>query len=909
MPYNGAGTFTRLYSWVAEAISGIPISSPHMDAEFNGVASALSNCITRDGQSVPSSDIPWGGKRLTGLGTAIAAGDAISMGTADARYSPIGAVGADILFTDTWPAVGALAMVRQTAGYSVAGKGGAKYVRDGSTTWSTAATAKRSQALADFAANPTGFTATFGGVYGAYSVANAAAAIDASLTATEGRWRKADASGQYWTLSRDQEVNDTMFGALHNPTYTAASAWNARWTGNDDQPAIQAMIDWATYFSGRSTVFVAPGPFLIGKSLQIGYGDNPVHLELKGAGRGFAPGFGNQPFLVRNFCGQPGINVQGGLNVRILGIGSDGVHRDYFNTNNFAKPGSLCPVNDWDLTTWFDPTVQTAIGKSVDARYGPDCFVCVDGYSGPAQTGSYTPVAYPAWLGAASLTQFNKIFSTDTRVDEFACRGEINVMVVQPNGSDGNGDFNRLGNGSMNYCKRALSISQTQARSNEIAYIAAGQIGEFVANNVHGVQNGTVQGQMKVSVSGIIRVASVSGQGGSLVFMPGSKFEAAYQLADNNAGNVTFDHCSGDFVLQGDRAGTANRPIPFLTVSGDLLGETTIKGGNYTNFAGLFIAAGKLRITEGALIDGKLLGQVVGGALGQPYSVANNATLGGIIALGGAVGNWDVTFAQRSISAGTGSGTAPYSDGTAAVDRDACLPIHLTYAKQPLEVGGGSYTQMADSLVYTGGIGRYRYSQQFSHDKSVAAVTGVPGATKYEMTWTAPYNPTDYELFGGAAGDIVIDYAAQVAFIIRSYDGPLGGSTKATIATGTNGLKYSGGNWQPINAITTGSGALYLYNTRRYLPAMPMFVTTTTASGNLTAVGTRKGDVMGTAIAIGDYVDIDPFTNNLIPTAGNSYAARMSAFVSASLTATVGATPTRAATEQIKRLVRTATNS
>ena len=86
MPYNGSGTFVRLSSWVVDAANGIDILSTKMDAEDNGFAAGLTNCITRDGQSPPSADIPWGGKRLMNLGTATAGTDALNRDTADARY-------------------------------------------------------------------------------------------------------------------------------------------------------------------------------------------------------------------------------------------------------------------------------------------------------------------------------------------------------------------------------------------------------------------------------------------------------------------------------------------------------------------------------------------------------------------------------------------------------------------------------------------------------------------------------------------------------------------------------------------------------------------------------------------------------------------------------------------------------
>ena len=59
MPFNGSGTFTRLYNWTSDASNGIPISASRFDGEDNDFASGLSNCLTRDGQGGPLTAITW----------------------------------------------------------------------------------------------------------------------------------------------------------------------------------------------------------------------------------------------------------------------------------------------------------------------------------------------------------------------------------------------------------------------------------------------------------------------------------------------------------------------------------------------------------------------------------------------------------------------------------------------------------------------------------------------------------------------------------------------------------------------------------------------------------------------------------------------------------------------------------
>lgn len=83
MAFNGNGIFNRLYSFVNDSLAGINILSSRMDNELNGIATGLSNTLTRDGQSPPTNNIPMGGFRLTDLATPTSAGDAVRKDYAD----------------------------------------------------------------------------------------------------------------------------------------------------------------------------------------------------------------------------------------------------------------------------------------------------------------------------------------------------------------------------------------------------------------------------------------------------------------------------------------------------------------------------------------------------------------------------------------------------------------------------------------------------------------------------------------------------------------------------------------------------------------------------------------------------------------------------------------------------------
>lgn len=98
MPFNGSGVFNRIYNWTNDAAANIKIRADRMDAEDNGFATGLSTCITKDGQTTITANLPMANFKHTVVGDAtlrnqyFAAGQAVdgviswavAGGTADA---------------------------------------------------------------------------------------------------------------------------------------------------------------------------------------------------------------------------------------------------------------------------------------------------------------------------------------------------------------------------------------------------------------------------------------------------------------------------------------------------------------------------------------------------------------------------------------------------------------------------------------------------------------------------------------------------------------------------------------------------------------------------------------------------------------------------------------------------------
>lgn len=77
--YDGAGNFSRFFNWSQDAANAVPITASRFDTEHNGFAAGLSNCITRDSQGKPVTDIDWNAHKIKNLADPSLSQDAVTL--------------------------------------------------------------------------------------------------------------------------------------------------------------------------------------------------------------------------------------------------------------------------------------------------------------------------------------------------------------------------------------------------------------------------------------------------------------------------------------------------------------------------------------------------------------------------------------------------------------------------------------------------------------------------------------------------------------------------------------------------------------------------------------------------------------------------------------------------------------
>lgn len=784
-------------------------------------------------------------------------------------------------------------MIR-TSGYSTAGVGSALYVRDGTAALSTRGTTLKTAAVA-------------GGVAGATA--------ETALLAQETRWRKADAGGTYWTLYKSQRIESAMFGAVHDAT-DSGSVYPNRWSGTDNQPAIQAMVDWSIYWENGAPVYLSKGIARIGDTIHLGYGQifsTVVYHSLQFLGNG-ASLYGELPqssALVRNFMNKPGINVAGAREAVLRGFGFEGAS-NYYEANWLSHdafmpgvgavasfPTSVPTINDTISRNWSDPAVTTALGKNQDHRYSPDTAICIDAYAGTAPAGNFTgtlqhdntvgnvaavPYAnatYPAWF-APGTTQYSKNYTCGgVLIEEVSFKNETNCVVLMPSGThDANCDYVRVRDVQADFCKRILSSGHTQSRNLCIDYLRGTFLFEWLSNNTHGYKTGRFDiGARDCSTHGLAQLASIGSStvSGAITF-ENPYVESCYRLLAVEGGVAIEPEIaiiSPDIDLLGQFYWRGSPPYVIGKADSAVASNVPvrIKGGIIKGMRGGLNCMADV-ICEGVMLDPYEGGTVYGaGSVAAYLACFQNGSAGGFVPSRiGTLSHYgqphDSLFFQRDIDAGTGTAWQRCATGFRYSYRTYCLPFWAP--------SGMSYqSTIQEAIVHP----KFRTEL----DKSVFTSVSTNGTTSDYLRYifTSPlatYPAATAETRGGATGDVLRDRNTGALFVVQSYDR----ATGATIARKLTGTRKNNATWENTDGFSNTVGIMDAVNLRWFIPEYPTFGDFTGTAG--TNVQRGDGAAIGAStVAVGDYLIQDNFTDRWLIVADG----RITAFNSAAKTMTL----------------------
>lgn len=611
--------------------------------------------------------------------------------------------------------------------------------------------------------------------------------------------------------------------------------WQDSITGTDNTTSMQAAIDFA--LQHRCGVVKLPlGNYKTTDTLQVGWGNTVAQIMLVGTERPNFSGAATGPVIFPTAIDRPAIVFTLYRTAGIKGItilGRNFVYGRYAMTfNNNLSPNPA----DWI------PPLLTMTGTNPGGlqRHSPYAGVVANAYIGTQPADHYPNLTFPAWTGLSA--QYGKGVGSDLLIDECEINGFGVSICIEPN-SDGNGDFTKIHNTTVEQSPYGISVCQTQSRNVEIRNVLFQGHWSFIDTVTFGVQ----QGQL----GGIIDNCS----GGEVynhfnitmtwpLYINNMYTENSVRIGNFVAGSFgisTVVFAAGQFDLQDSLHGQIPASLITSSIYGSIIfqGTTINSNSRVSNWA----KPGAKLSFIGGIWEGNR-----GGNVSAPLVQANNYC-GGIL-LGGA--RFDTTN----------------TNNPNIRDTHATSALRGTYYSG---IGAGTtFLELDDRIKFFSNAGDLprspitQFGQFYEDNQGRVWSMSIPPEALIVMTNVgyAPVAPSwvnDVMTFGYASarqvgtqtiavGDMLYHYDSGTIFVVTAVTGPVTGVYTITTQQ-QNNLRVDASNNYVSNDLTDFTLANYtlLIKTGAFIPRQLYYATFTSGSSNLTNI--QRGDGIATDLA------------------------------------------------------------
>jgi len=316
----------------------------------------------------------------------------------------------------------------------------------------------------------------------------------------------------------------------------------------DDTAAIQSAIDYA-FQNKKNTVYCPQGMVCrTTDTIHVGYGAGTVQnfncMWLESDHVNYLdPTYG--AFRIQaDFVDRPIINIQGARSSGIRNLFIEVVPSRY--PECVALGGSMTMEQRATIAA-YKPA------GCADSRNAPFCGVCIDGYASFDATPASIPATpyptpdYPAFLGTVDMTTgaYNRSKSSQFYVMDCVIQC-CNIGVCCKPNDDGNGDFMNVRGCVFQYLKIAVSIGNSQARSNDFSNLNIFMVHTIFDSLTHSMSsNGYVAGTYdNLHYNYVYRVFNIAANWSTPFICTNWYSESSMRLGDfTAAGTIKFQGC------------------------------------------------------------------------------------------------------------------------------------------------------------------------------------------------------------------------------------------------------------------------------------------------------------------------------------------------------------------------------
>ena len=225
-------------------------------------------------------------------------------------------------------------------------------------------------------------------------------------------------------------LSGTMASGVHDLV-----TWATTLTGTDNQPILQAAIDFALQ-RNLPDIKVPRGKFRMANTVQAGYGDTYSTVRLFAGERSFYQGTGGATAFYHLLDDRPLINFQGARASGMRGISVIGPNNTYGTWAQFYS--NRLSSNPFD---WLAPTLhKTGANPGGLQRYSALSGITIDAVAGTAPSAPYPSAAFPAPSWAPGTPLYGRSLSSGVTIEKCETGGWGVGFNCEPN-QDQQGDY------------------------------------------------------------------------------------------------------------------------------------------------------------------------------------------------------------------------------------------------------------------------------------------------------------------------------------------------------------------------------------------------------------------------------------------------------------------------------------
>lgn len=643
-------------------------------------------------------------------------------------------------------------------------------------------------------------------------------------------------------LSLVPNTSITLSNSVVAASNLSIVTWSEVLTGTDNTAAIQAALDFAQQNFYPQVKF-PNGKFLVSDTLNVGYGNQFISLQLFAARRAAYQGNGYGTTIFSTKTDRPLISIISGRNVTLQGLTLIGRNRIFAQYSQWFDN-----ILSSDPLDWMSPAINPAGSNPGGIQStAPYAGIAEDAYCAVQPTIHYPQRAFPSWTGLSANYSASYNQTSETLIEDCDIEG-FGVQFVSGLVNDNQGDFIKFNRLVLQGGPYGISINNNQSRNVETRNLDYAGFHTLFSGTNLGKADGEIVGPFdNIGGGGSYQTFDFQNMGiCGPVTVDNLYFENQVRVGNFVASQAFSPPVIFSGGIWSFQEGLNNNTIPSSYITSGPFGYIRLNGVEIS---------GNPRIAN--LIDGQGALTIDGGAWTGAFAANGSAGLVQAVNYTGGFLFGDVRFntALRDVLAVTNLIASNFQSVSGALTSQV-IGDEINFRNSNGVTTRTNMTQCAKNYTDTFGR-RWKMTVTPEFSTGIGNFSSGPTYSNDQVTfgWVTGNQTAANVMINIAIGDMLYHVNTRTLFVVTNVTGPSGGSyTITTIQQNNLIVNASNVFVKNINPDPTlAAGSIVIIKTGAIIPSVLEYGTFTSGNPNVASIS----DGSGTSHMLNNYANGD----------------------------------------------------